>query len=54
MLQVWCRVIYFGTSGFAVLTSESRTSVEEIGILSKNNVLQAVRNIIWYETNYDC
>jgi hypothetical protein len=35
------------------LTSESRTSVEEIGILCKNNVLQAVRNIIWYKTNYD-
>jgi hypothetical protein len=54
MLQVLCRVIHFGTSGYAVLTSELRTSVEGIGILCKNNVLQAVRNIIWYETNYDC
>jgi hypothetical protein len=36
------------------LTSESRTSVEEIGILCENKVLQSVRNIIWYETNYDC
>ena len=55
MLQVRCRVIHFGTSGFAVLTSESTASEKEIGILlCKNTVLQSVRNIIWYETNYDC
>jgi hypothetical protein len=46
MLRVRCRVIHFGTSGFAVLTSESTTSVEEIGILCENNVLQSVRNMI--------
>ena len=48
MLQVWCRVIHFGTLGFAVLTSESR-SVEEIGIMWENNVLRSVRKIILVE-----
>jgi hypothetical protein len=37
------------------LTNVPTTSVEEKGIMCENNVLQqSVRNIVWYETNYDC